>query len=118
MSNGSKLHQAATKTIIASAIAGALGGISSDAQAWWFFCKQDCEERADQRYNYYATQCEATRQQADRDCNSTYSFGSQEHQDCRADANDAEEECLSSAEDERDHDKSFFCADMYDCSSG
>jgi hypothetical protein len=113
-----KWQGAATKTVLVSAIAGALGGVTSDAQAWWFFCKQDCEERSDQRYNYSATQCEATRQEADRNCNSSYETGSSAHQECKTAANDAEVACLDHPAVVRDWEKEEICSGMYDCSSG
>jgi hypothetical protein len=110
-----KWQGAATKTVLVSAIAGALGGVTSDAQAWAWYCKQDCEERADQRYDYRATQCEATRQEADRNCNSSYETGSTAHQECKQAANDAEVECLNGRQDSRDFDQ-HICDYMYECS--
>jgi len=115
-----KWQGAATKTVIVSAIAGALGGISSDASAWPFYCTENCIELAEQRANHKLSQCERAREEHDEACNNNYTFGSTGHQECKRAADTEQESCNRPIEQQRDGEIADCRSSwgVFDCSSG
>jgi hypothetical protein len=103
------------KTLLTLAMTSALGGIASDAEAY-FDCKQVCERIGADRRTRDEQQCEGARQESDRSCDQDYPFGSSAHQACKGISDQAERRCVGDAEREEQAWNDSFCWWRHDCS--